>query len=178
MSFRIVNILYSPIYRLYAENLENFECLFEDAKKIVKIMEHSRIIKEINNIRLMVHENRRLRSDFRQIGQWIREGKLGDVIQCQMIMHRSGFLPDKDGRRPAVVRSPAMGTLKRLLMSEVFHHQFDVLRYLIQTCFDAAIAHFIECIRTGKPFESDARDNLETLSLVEDAYKAANLDSA
>ena len=231
------------------------------------LAEGEEIVNEVeNNIRLMVHENRRFRSDFRQIGQWIREGKLGDVIQCQMIMHRTGFLPDKDGRRPAVVRSPAMGTLKRLLMSEVFHHQFDVLRYLIgplkviatralrtveempgdtlatifmetsagapvvlagsfvapgfgvvvsdrleligtmasiildpgelkllgpdkrtmtydmkkeyQTCFDAAIAHFIECIRTGKPFESDARDNLETLSLVEDAYKAANLDSA
>ena len=46
-----------------------------------------------------------------------------------------------------------------------------------QTCFDAAIDHFVECVRMGKPFESDARDGLETLRLAEDAYKAANLNS-
>jgi len=229
------------------------------------LAEGEEIVDEVEGkIRLMVHENRRFRSDFRQVARWIREGKLGDVIQCQMLMHRSGLLPDKDGSRPAVVRSPAMGTLKRLLMSEVFHHQFDVLRYLLgslnviaaralrtqeeipgdtlatifmetpagapvvlagsfvapgfgvvvsdrleligargsvllkpgelkllgpekctitydmkeeyQTCFDAAIEHFVECIRTGKPFESGARDNLKTLCLVEAAYRAANFD--
>ncbi len=229
------------------------------------LAEGEEIVNEVEGkIRLMVHENRRFRSDFRQVGQCIREGKLGDVVQCQMTMHRSGLLADKDGRRPAVVRSPAMGTLKRLLMSEVFHHQFDVLRYLIgplkviaaralrsvkeipgdtlatifmettagapvvlagsfvapgfgvvvsdrleligtkasiilnpgelkllgpdestmtydmkkeyQACFNAAIAHFVKCIRTGQPFESDARDNLNTLGLVEAAYQAAQLD--
>jgi predicted dehydrogenase len=229
------------------------------------LAEGEEIVNEVEGkIRLMVNENRRFRSDFRQAEQWIRDGKLGDVLQCQMLMHRSGLLPDKDGRRPAVVRSPAMGTLKRLLMSEVFHHQFDVLRYLTgplqviaaralrtqkeipgdtlatifmetsagapvvlagsfvapgfgvvvsdrleligtrgsillnpgelkllgpeestitydmkeeyQTCFNAAIAHFVECIRTDKPFESAARDNLETLGLVEAAYRASNLD--
>jgi predicted dehydrogenase len=230
------------------------------------LAEAERLVDEVEgSIRLMVHDNRRFRSDFRQIGRWIQEDKPGDVLQCQMLMHRSGFLPDKDGRRPAVVRSPAMGTLSRLLIAETLIHQLDVLRYLIgplriiaaralrteadmpgetlatlfmetpahapvvlagsfvapglgvvvsdrleligtkasifleggelrmlgseectltydmkkeyQTCFDAAIAHFVECIRTGKPFESDARDNLETLRLVEDAYQAANPDS-
>ena len=42
-----------------------------------------------------------------------------------------------------------------------------------QACFDAAIAHFVACLRNGAPFETDAADNLATLQLVEDAYRAA-----
>jgi predicted dehydrogenase len=42
-----------------------------------------------------------------------------------------------------------------------------------QVCFDAAIAHFVERVRTGEPFETAPSDNLETLRLVEDAYAAA-----
>ena len=36
-----------------------------------------------------------------------------------------------------------------------------------------AIAHFVDCLRSGKPFETPISDNLETLRLVEDAYAAA-----
>lgn len=42
-----------------------------------------------------------------------------------------------------------------------------------QTCFDRAIAHFTEQLRSGEPFETDAQDNLQTLKLVEDAYGLA-----
>jgi predicted dehydrogenase len=42
-----------------------------------------------------------------------------------------------------------------------------------QGCFNAAIAHFVRCLQTGEPFETDAGDNLETLSLVEQVYAAA-----
>jgi len=38
-----------------------------------------------------------------------------------------------------------------------------------------AIAHFVEALRTGKPFETDCLDNLKTLRLVEDAYRFAAL---
>jgi len=230
------------------------------------LAESEHLVNDVDGgIRLMVNENRRFRSDFRQIAVWLSEGKLGDVLQCQMIMNRSGYLPDKSGRRPAIARSPGKETLKRLLILEVLIHQLDVLRYLIgplnviatratrtvaelagetlatifmetstgapvvlagnfvapgfgltvsdrfeligskasiilepgklrllgpdecvmaydmkkeyQTCFDAAIAHFTECIQTGKPFESDPRDNLETLRLVEAAYITSGLDS-
>ena len=229
------------------------------------LAEAEKLVSEVDGrIRLMVNENRRFRSDFRQIAAWLSEGRLGDVMQCQMIMNRSGYLPDKNGRRPAIYRSPAKATLKRLLILGVLIHQLDVLRYLIgplnviatratrteadlagetlatifmetsigapvvlagnfvapgfgvtvsdrleligskasiilepgklrllgpdecavaydmkkeyQTCFSAAIAHFTECIRTGKPFESDPRDNLETLRLVESAYITSGLD--
>lgn len=42
-----------------------------------------------------------------------------------------------------------------------------------QESFDAAIAHFVQCLDSGEPFETDAVENLETLRLVEAAYEAA-----
>lgn len=42
-----------------------------------------------------------------------------------------------------------------------------------QACFDAAIAHFVRCLQTGEPFETNVEDNLETLSLVEQVYRGA-----
>ena len=44
-----------------------------------------------------------------------------------------------------------------------------------QGSFDAVIAHFVDCLDTGAPFETGPSDNLETLRLVEDAYDAAGL---
>ena len=43
-----------------------------------------------------------------------------------------------------------------------------------QESFDAAIAHFVQCLLSGEPFETDAAENLETLRLVESAYEAAD----
>jgi D-serine deaminase-like pyridoxal phosphate-dependent protein/predicted dehydrogenase len=45
-----------------------------------------------------------------------------------------------------------------------------------QASFDAVVAHFIDCLDTGAPFETGPADNLATLRLVEDAYTAAGLD--
>ena len=44
-----------------------------------------------------------------------------------------------------------------------------------QASFDGVIAHFVECLESGAPFETDPTDNLETLRLVEHAYWAAGL---
>jgi predicted dehydrogenase len=44
-----------------------------------------------------------------------------------------------------------------------------------QASFDAVIAHFVDCLETGAPFETGPADNLKTLRLVEDAYAAAGL---
>lgn len=212
-------------------------------------------------VRFMVNDNRRFRSDFRQIARWIAEGEVGELRQCQMTMLRSGFLAGPDGRRPAVEKFPPMRTLKRLLIAETLIHQLDVLRFLLgdmtviacrarrteaelpgetmatlflettngapvvlagsfvapgfgtavsdrleiigsrasvildngnlsllgphlrtvsynmereyQHCFNAAFAHFVDCLRRGTPFESPVADNLKTLRLVEDAYAKA-----
>lgn len=53
----------------------------------------------------------------------------------------------------------------------------EVIRYdeneVRQGCFDRAIAHFVECLRSGAPFLTSARDQLGTLRLLEDVYDAA-----
>jgi predicted dehydrogenase len=47
-----------------------------------------------------------------------------------------------------------------------------------QASFDGVIAHFVDCLETGAPFETNPADNLETLRLVEHAYWAAGLQRA
>lgn len=42
-----------------------------------------------------------------------------------------------------------------------------------QSCFNNAIGHFVESLRSGERFETDMFDNIETLRLVEHAYWAA-----
>ncbi len=44
-----------------------------------------------------------------------------------------------------------------------------------QKSYDGAIAHFVECLRSGQPFETDCSENLATLRLVEEAYRHAAL---
>ena len=43
-----------------------------------------------------------------------------------------------------------------------------------QGSYDAAIAHFLDGLESGRPFETGPRDNLKTLSLVEAAYSKAD----
>jgi len=44
-----------------------------------------------------------------------------------------------------------------------------------QASFDGVIAHFVDCLQSGAGFETGPGDNLATLRLVEDAYRAAGL---
>jgi len=44
-----------------------------------------------------------------------------------------------------------------------------------QASFDGVMAHFVDCLESGTPFETNPADNLETLRLVEHAYWAAGL---
>ncbi|MDB5612605.1 MAG: putative inositol 2-dehydrogenase [Devosia sp.] len=47
-----------------------------------------------------------------------------------------------------------------------------------QWSYDAAVAHFVDCLDSGEPFETSPQDNLETLRLVEDIYRLAAFDPA
>lgn len=222
--------------------------------------------------RVMVHENRRFASHFRQAHAWIEEGHLGQIRQCIMTSWRSSLIKRQDGSRPAVERASYFAKETRLAIGETLIHQLDVLRFLLgemnvlaattartepdlpgdtlatimlatrsnapvvvagnlvapgfdsqkgdaplgaraadrleiigefssicmegdwlrmkgaverefkidsganyQTSFDAATAHFVDCIRTGQPFETSVQDNLQTLKLVDDAYQSADL---
>lgn len=43
-----------------------------------------------------------------------------------------------------------------------------------QAAYDRTIAHFVEALASGAPFETDPNDNLQTLRLVEDVYTLAD----
>jgi hypothetical protein len=44
---------------------------------------------------------------------------------------------------------------------------------MVQQSYDSAVAHFVACLASGAPFETDRIDNLNTLRLVADAYRLA-----
>ena len=63
------------------------------------------------------------------------------------------------------------GVLRRIgRTQETLRYDFDAM---YQQSYDNAIAHFVECRHSGTPFETDRRDNLNTLRLVADAYRLA-----
>jgi predicted dehydrogenase len=45
-----------------------------------------------------------------------------------------------------------------------------------QICFSAAVRDFVDGIRSGRPFQTDRLDNLETLKLMEASYVAAGVN--
>jgi hypothetical protein len=47
------------------------------------------------------------------------------------------------------------------------------LKQAYQQSYDNAIAHFTQALEQDTPFETDRLDNLQTLQLVEDAYRKA-----
>ena len=47
------------------------------------------------------------------------------------------------------------------------------LEQAYQQSYDNAIAHFVQALEQGAPFETDRLDNLQTLQLVEEAYRRA-----
>jgi len=48
--------------------------------------------------------------------------------------------------------------------------EFDI-EQAYQQSYDNAVAHFVQALENQTPFETDAADNLQTLRLVEDAYR-------
>lgn len=81
--------------------------------------------------RLMVHENWRFRPYYRQIGDWLRSGRIGRVVQAQMTLLTSGLVPDAQGCLPALERQPFLATLDRALVMEIAIHHIDTLRFLL-----------------------------------------------
>jgi predicted dehydrogenase len=79
--------------------------------------------------------------------------------------------------RVEITGSRARGTLDNHVLrlhgpvEETLHYDTDEA---IQSSFNGLIAHFVDCLRTGAPFLTDAVDNLETLQLVEAAYVMAS----
>ncbi|MEO6363628.1 MAG: Gfo/Idh/MocA family oxidoreductase [Caldimonas sp.] len=81
--------------------------------------------------RLMVHENWRFRPYYRDLGRWLAEGRIGEVVQAQMTLLSSGLVADGSGALPALVRQPFVATLERALVMEILIHHIDTLRFLL-----------------------------------------------
>ena len=54
--------------------------------------------------------------------------------------------------------------------ASVEQHRVDLVANY-QQGFTEAAAHFVDCVRHGRPFETAAVDNLETLALIDAAYR-------
>lgn len=94
--------------------------------------EAAALVEEVRGkCRLMVHENWRFRPYYRDMAAWLREGRIGEVVQGQMTLLTSGVLPDADGAYPAIVRQPFIATLERALVMEMLIHHIDTLRFLL-----------------------------------------------
>ncbi len=81
-------------------------------------------------VRFMVHENWRFRASYRQIRQWLDQGRIGPVTGMRMTVTSSGLAESLDGVFPALRRQPFLADLPRLLVFEVLIHHIDILRWL------------------------------------------------
>jgi predicted dehydrogenase len=118
--------------------------------------------------RLMVHENWRFRPYYRRMSQWIREGFTGPLTQASMTLLTSGFLPDAEGKLPAIVRQPFMAQLDRALVMEVLIHHIDTLRFLLG---ELTLVHS----KLGKQCAQIAGEDRASLSFVSEAGAVVNL---
>ena len=85
-----------------------------------------------DTIRFMVHENFRWRPHYLQMGEWLREGRIGRITHARMTVRSSGLAPSPDGSTPPdLIRQPYLATFKRLITFELLIHQLDVLRSLL-----------------------------------------------
>lgn len=90
------------------------------------------LLREVGSrIRVMVNENWRYRAYFRQIAQWLREGRLGTVTLARIALWRSSMLPRaEDGRPHSLSRQPFLAREERVLIAESLIHEIDVVRAL------------------------------------------------
>lgn len=81
------------------------------------------------------------------------------------------------GDRLEIVGTIASATLQdgelALIGPRAHSERFDLMAGY-QASFDNTIAHFVGCLESGSDFETGPTDNIETLKLVEQAYRAAS----
>ena len=120
---------HAPLVRLAAKRRLPVLCQKPLAPNLQQATELAAEVRD--QTRLMVHENWRFRGYYRDAASWLREGRIGDVKQAQLILLTSGVLPGPDGLRPALQRQPFMRGERRMLVAEVLIHHLDTLRMLL-----------------------------------------------
>jgi predicted dehydrogenase len=105
----------------------------------------------------------------------LMETAKGVPVTVMGTMAAPGF-PSRTGDRLDLIGRKASATLEttelHLRGPKPRHERYDHDTGY-QASFDGVIAHFVECLLGGAPFETDPADNIETLRLVEHAYWAA-----
>lgn len=121
----------------------------------------------------------------------LAEGLPGEDTAAILLEGEDGFIATADGSICAPGYPPlhgdrleVIGTHGTIVMDYNRIHlvgageeavEVDLLgRY--QECFDTAMAAFLAGLRDGTPFETDRRDNLETMRLMEAVYVAAGVE--
>jgi len=110
----------------------------------------------------------------------LMETASGAPVVVTGTMAAAGFPPRTGDRLELIGRNASAvlsGTELRLLGPRPRHETYDHDQGY-QASFDGVIAHFVECLRSGTPFETGPEDNIETLRLVEHAYWAAGMHTA
>ncbi len=144
--------------------------------------------------RLMVHENWRFRPHYRRIQGWLArtqpdlpgetaatlvfEAAEGVPVVLEINMAVQGFPPVVSDRFELLGDHGAIicdGDTVQLLGALPKQHRYDP-GAAIQEGYFGAISHFVNCLRSGHEFETSLPDNLETLKLVESAYRFAESD--
>lgn len=95
---------------------------FEEAQALVDDVD--------GRIHVMVNENWRYRAYFRQIAQWLHEGKLGQVTHARIALWRSNMLRRDDGLVTSLTRQPFLAHEPQVLIAESLIHELDVVRAL------------------------------------------------
>lgn len=97
------------------------------------LAEAERLIAEVgDSIRFMVHENWRFRPQYRQVGQWIVQNKVGRIREFHLTTRSSGLVTKTaSGRLFALERQPFFYNLKRFIINELLIHHLDTIRFLV-----------------------------------------------
>ncbi len=82
-------------------------------------------------VRFMVHENYRFRPHYLQVGQWLAQGRVGNINHARMTVRSQGMIDVGDTPAFLLNRQPYLKDFNRLLIFEVLIHHLDVMRTLL-----------------------------------------------